>query len=145
MATFDRFDICEAHYALEIDYNVGGWLHERPSNQRRKESTNVQLHRMQFKPAPSFNGYKSLSENGKEIYDELVQRYGLPVYEPTPSMHCDQCEMLSIQGAACHETGCPNMGARWDADDGVWVKQRVCFDCGCTVDHDDPCCQGEQS
>jgi hypothetical protein len=23
-------------------------------------------------------------------------------------MNCDQCEMLSINGMACHETGCPN-------------------------------------
>lgn len=53
-------------------------------------------------------------------------------------VHCDQCEMLSINGVACHETGCPNMGARWDGDG--WVRQRKCFDCGCAVDRDDPCC-----
>lgn len=53
---------------------------------------------------------------------------------------CDQCEMLSINGVPCHETGCPNMGARWDSESGEWVKQRECFDCGCTVDADDPCC-----
>lgn len=23
-------------------------------------------------------------------------------------MNCDQCEMLSINGVPCHETGCPN-------------------------------------
>lgn len=23
-------------------------------------------------------------------------------------MTCDQCEMISIQGVPCHETGCPN-------------------------------------
>ena len=23
-------------------------------------------------------------------------------------MKCDQCEMLSINGVACHEIGCPN-------------------------------------
>lgn len=26
MPYFDRFDICEAHRAIEIHYNVGGWL-----------------------------------------------------------------------------------------------------------------------
>ncbi|MCX7408679.1 MAG: hypothetical protein NTZ32_11420 [Planctomycetales bacterium] len=46
MPDFDTFDICEAHYQLEVDYNLGGWLHERPSNQRRMEATHVQLHRM---------------------------------------------------------------------------------------------------
>ena len=30
-------------------------------------------------------------------------------------------------------TGCPNMGARWDAESGEWIKQRKCFECGCTV------------
>lgn len=78
MAYFDRFDICEAHAVLEWDYNRGGWLHERPSNQRRMESTGVQLHRMGFRPSPMLGGRESLTENGQEIYDELVQRYGLP-------------------------------------------------------------------
>lgn len=77
MPYFDRFDICEAHCVLEWDYNVGGWLHERPSNQRRMESTGVQLHRMGFKPALGLS-YDTLTENGQEIYDELVVRYGLP-------------------------------------------------------------------
>lgn len=77
MATFDRFDICEAHLALENDYHSGGWLQERPSNQRRKESTDVQLSRIGFKPGISFNGFQSLSDNGKEIYAELERRYGL--------------------------------------------------------------------
>ena len=55
-------------------------------------------------------------------------------------MKCDQCEMLSINGVACHETGCPNARARWDADSESWVQQRECFECGCTVDADDECC-----
>jgi len=48
--------------------------------------------------------------------------------------------MLGINGVPCHETGCPNMGARWDAESGEWIKQRKCFECGCTVNADDPCC-----
>ncbi len=77
MPYFDRFDICEAHAVLEWDYNLGGWLRERPSNQRRREATSVQLHRMQFKPRPDLS-YETLTENGKEIYDELVMKYKLP-------------------------------------------------------------------
>jgi hypothetical protein len=77
MPTFDRFDICEAHCVLEWVYNVGGWLRERPSNQRRMASTGVQLHRMGFKPAWHLC-YGTLTDNGKEIYDTLVARYGLP-------------------------------------------------------------------
>ncbi len=80
MAAFDRFDICEAYLVLEWDWNQGGWLHERPSNRRRHESTDVQLRRMQFKPAPSLS-YETLSENGKEIYHELERRYGLAAEE----------------------------------------------------------------
>lgn len=77
MPYFDRFDICEAHCVLEWDYNVGGWLQERPSNQRRMESTGCQLLRMRFKPRYDLS-YDTLTENGQEIYNELVARYGLP-------------------------------------------------------------------
>ena len=43
------FDICQAHAQLESDYNVGGWIHERPSNRRRMESTGCQLARLQYR------------------------------------------------------------------------------------------------
>ncbi len=76
MCYFDRFDICEAHLALEQDWNVGGWLNERPSNRRRREATHIQLNRIQFRPSIPFRGFESLSENGQEIYRELEQRYG---------------------------------------------------------------------
>lgn len=73
MPYFDRFDICAAHAAIEADYNLGGWVRERPSNVRRRESTACQLHRMQYRAAP---GGDRLTENGQEIYDELEARYG---------------------------------------------------------------------
>lgn len=76
MAYFDRFDICEAYYAIENDWHVGGVLQERESNQRRSMSTEFQLHRMGFVPSILFRGYKSLTENGKEIYADLAVRYG---------------------------------------------------------------------
>ncbi|MGA0610114.1 hypothetical protein [Caldimonas sp. KR1-144] len=71
---FDRVDICEAYLVLEWDYNVGGWLHERPSNQRRREATAVQLHRMGFKPHPNLD-FSTLTKNGRAIYRELERRY----------------------------------------------------------------------
>ena len=77
MAIFDRFDICEAHLAMEWDYNRGGVLQERASNRRRNMSTDFQLHRMGFRPGAAFNGLESLTENGREIYHELVRRYNL--------------------------------------------------------------------
>ena len=56
-------------------------------------------------------------------------------------MSCDSCEMLSINGIACHERGCRNIGARWDGEG--WIKQRECFECGYSRDADDPCCDHE--
>jgi len=80
MATFDRFDICEAYLAMEWDWHSHGVLQERKSNQRRNMSTDYQLARMGFTFGAGFKGYDSLTENGKEIYHELQNRYNL--FEP---------------------------------------------------------------
>ena len=56
------------------------------------------------------------------------------------NMRCNQCQALMINGVFCHETGCPNTHSRYDAESGEWIRQRKCFDCGSTVDTDDPCC-----
>ena len=45
-ARWNRRDIIDAWMQLESDYNVNGWLRERPSNRRRLESCGVQVHRM---------------------------------------------------------------------------------------------------
>lgn len=74
----DRFSICEAFAALESDYNSGGWLQERPSNQRRREAVSVQLARMRFKPRPSLGGFSSLDQEAREIYMRHVLLWGLP-------------------------------------------------------------------
>lgn len=76
--TFDRFDICEAYAVLEWDYNLGGWLQERPSNQRRREATSIQLERMKFVARPNLSR-ETLTENGRAIYDQAVRRLRLPV------------------------------------------------------------------
>lgn len=62
---FDRFDIVEAYYAYACDYHDGQWsdlyaLQCRISNY--------------FKPGLMWRGYDSLSENGKEIYNQLVSK-----------------------------------------------------------------------
>jgi hypothetical protein len=78
--TFDRFDICAAHEAIEIHYHEGGWLHERPSNVRRMEATHVQLDRMGYRSAPTrLDCFDALTDNGKDIYRALEQRYGFEV------------------------------------------------------------------
>ncbi len=77
MTYFDRFDICAAYLALEWDWHRGGWLRERPSCRRRIESVDVQLRRIGFHAGMAFNGYESLSDNGKEIYHKAEQRLEL--------------------------------------------------------------------
>lgn len=62
-------------------------------------------------------------------------------------MKCDQCEMVQITlGAAsqpCHESGCPNRNARWDAETESWVQQYTCFVCGYECDQGVVCCSDE--
>lgn len=79
MPYFDRFDIAEAYLAMEWDYNVSGILQERPSNKRRRMSTDYQIRtRMKYDLGRMFNGFKSLSLNAKEIYWNLQDRYKFP-------------------------------------------------------------------
>jgi hypothetical protein len=59
-------------------------------------------------------------------------------------MNCNQCQMLSINGVACHETGCPN--AKKSYVDGQWLTVFHCTECG--SQHTDPenmqlCCTPE--
>ena len=79
MSYFDRFDICEAYLAVEYDWNRDGWVPERPHRAPGdgRESIDVQLSRIGFKPSALFSGYDSLSDNGKEIYDAACERWGL--------------------------------------------------------------------
>lgn len=79
MAAFDRFDICGAHLALENEWNRDGWLPERPSNSRRRESTGVQLHRLGFNPGrDSCCAFDYLeNDNQREIYVNALHRFGL--------------------------------------------------------------------
>lgn len=81
MPAFNRHDICGAYLALENDYNMNGVLRERRTCQRRRESVGVQLHRMKFVPGPGFDGFKSLSFNGKDIYANAVDRLKLPLVD----------------------------------------------------------------
>ncbi len=42
-------------------------------------------------------------------------------------MACDQCEAVSINGIACHETGCPNS---WRHPVTMAGYLKPCFECG---------------
>lgn len=69
MATFDRFDICEAHYMFAMNWHGGQFskIYEKFA----------QLNRMGFKmrPCNSSNPMVVLEENGQEIYYNLVKKY----------------------------------------------------------------------
>jgi hypothetical protein len=80
------FDICQAHAQLESDYNNGGWLRERPSNQRRREATSCQLSRMQYSGGERWveickvqDNAPPMDEDVRDIYLQNVLRYGLPI------------------------------------------------------------------
>ena len=83
----NRFSICQAYAQLEADYNVGGVLRERPSNQRRRESIGVQLSRIGFsnhydwidiEAEPSEEDYGD-NDEVREVYMRAVLRLNLPI------------------------------------------------------------------
>ena len=80
------FDVCQAHQQLEADYNVGGILQERPSNQRRNASTGVQLLRMRYRSAYRWvdicnpdDSDDPEDEAVRDIYLINVLKWGLPI------------------------------------------------------------------
>jgi hypothetical protein len=66
MPTFDRFDICSAYYLFGMEYHSGQWSREYAYTGRALNCG--------FRPGAMFRDRNSLSENGKEIYDALVER-----------------------------------------------------------------------
>lgn len=83
----NRFSICQAYAQLEADYNVGGWLRERPSNQRRLESIGVQLSRIGYSNPYGWvdiEAEPSKEDDGdndevRELYMRAVLRWDLPI------------------------------------------------------------------
>ena len=63
---FNRFDIVEAHFAFYTD----NW-----SGQFSDFYIRACRIRDYFNPGPCFEGYESLSDNGKAIYDNLVETH----------------------------------------------------------------------
>ena len=60
---FDRFDIVSAHYAHAVDY------HEGMGSELYAKQCRISEY---FTPGMAWQGYDSLSENGKVIYDQLA-------------------------------------------------------------------------
>jgi len=42
---------------------------------------------------------------------------------PKSSIRCPDCEMLSINGVPCHETGCPNSRKQWNPETEEWTSE----------------------
>lgn len=63
---WDRFDIVEAHYTYCMDWHGGQWSPEYAKLCRISRY---------FKPGTMFQGFETLSENGKEIYEALVRKH----------------------------------------------------------------------
>jgi len=49
-------------------------------------------------------------------------------------VNCDQCQMLSINGVPCHETGCPNSARHGLPNVANGFCSFECFECGCEVE-----------
>ena len=63
---WDRFDIVEAHYAHAMDWHGG---------MRSKLYEKMCRIGQYFKPSPLWMGYRSLTDNGKEIYQALEKKH----------------------------------------------------------------------
>ncbi len=51
-------------------------------------------------------------------------------YPATISPRCSQCEVLVIQGVACHETGCPNAKHECHGcNELIPVNHKYCEEC----------------
>jgi hypothetical protein len=86
-----RTQIMEVYYLLEVDWNEGGWLHERPSNVQRGrargrvgESTDVQIRDIVTRKGPTYPPtitqqltWNRLTLNQKWLYCFLARKWGL--------------------------------------------------------------------
>ncbi len=57
-------------------------------------------------------------------WDE-IERIASEIEEYEPRIKCTQCQMLSINGVACHETGCSNSNKIWSVEENDWIEQEV--------------------
>lgn len=71
---WDRFDICEAYWMYYCHYHASGMT---PRCVAKDRNISVQLHNMQFRPRPLLNDEFDLTENGRAIYEALIERWEL--------------------------------------------------------------------
>lgn len=68
---WNRWDIVEAYWCFYAEWHAGG-LTRRCQNKGRGIAE--QLHRLKFRARHDLSS-KTLEDNGREIYNALVQRY----------------------------------------------------------------------
>ena len=86
MPYFDRFDIVSAHHTFYSEHHSGQFSDGYSRLCRIEESP------IRFRPGAAWNGYQSLSENGKEIYQELCDRHGVK----NPNEIPDDCIVYTL-------------------------------------------------
>ena len=86
MPYFDRFDIVSAHYAFYSD-NHGGQFSDAYSRLCRIEESPIR-----FRPGAGWQGYQSLSDNGKEIYSDLCDKHSVS----NPNEIPDDCIIYTL-------------------------------------------------
>ena len=69
----------------------------------------------------------------------IESAYAEPEEESATRVHCDSCEMLSINGIACHETGCPNARKTWCPERESWILFVDCRVCGDSIEAGECC------
>jgi hypothetical protein len=57
-------------------------------------------------------------------WDE-IKRIVSEIEEYEPRIKCTHCQMLSINGVPCHETGCPNSNKVWSIEENDWIEEEV--------------------
>lgn len=66
--------------------------------------------------------HENLLRRGFDATDYVSSRFARP--------RCSQCEVLVINGVACHETGCPNeMHECCGCNNLIPVNSRYCGEC----------------
>jgi hypothetical protein len=55
---------------------------------------------------------------------EQIERIAQEIEDYEPRIKCNQCQMLSINGMACHETGCPNSNKTWSMEENDWIETK---------------------
>jgi hypothetical protein len=101
MAEFNRFDICEAYNLYAVAYNGEAYTNE----------IHVRLSRLKFRPSNEAEYLCGLTENGREIYANLVETHyrGHVGYQPCACRDCFETA-IGVAGVAlcleCEAAGC---------------------------------------